>query len=40
VDLTGLELGDARMDLRFEREGEQVTLADVRIDGDAEVVTS
>ncbi len=38
VEVTGVELGSARIDLRFEREGEQVTLADVRTDGDAEVV--
>jgi hypothetical protein len=38
VEVTGLELGDARIDLRFERTGDGVTLADARIDGDAEVV--
>ena len=38
VEVTGLELGTARIDLRFERAGDQVTLADARIDGDAEVV--
>ena len=38
VEVTGLELGSARIDLRFERAGDQVTLADARIDGDAEVV--
>ncbi len=38
VDVTGLEIGDARIDLRFERAGEHVTLADARIDGDVEVV--
>jgi glycogen debranching enzyme len=38
VDVTGLEIGKARVDLRFERAGEQVTLADARIDGDMEVV--
>jgi glycogen debranching enzyme len=38
IDVTGLELGSARIDLRFERTGEHVTLADTRIDGDAEVV--
>ena len=38
VDVTGLELGDARIDLRFERAGEHVTLSDARIEGDAEVV--
>jgi glycogen debranching enzyme len=38
VQLTGLTLGDARIDLVFERAGEHVTLADAHIDGDAEVV--
>jgi hypothetical protein len=38
VDVTGLALGDARIDLRFERAGEHVTLADARVEGDAEVV--
>jgi glycogen debranching enzyme len=38
VEVTGLELGSARIDLRFERVGEHVTLADTRIEGDAEVV--
>jgi len=38
VEVTGLELGSARIDLRFERTGDQVTLADAHIDGDAEVV--
>jgi glycogen debranching enzyme len=38
VEVSGLELGSARIDLRFERAGDQVTLADARIDGDAEVV--
>jgi glycogen debranching enzyme len=38
VDVTGLEIGNARIDLRFERAGEHVTLADARIDGDVEVV--
>jgi glycogen debranching enzyme len=38
VDVTGLELAGARIDLRFERAGDQVTLADARIDGDVEVV--
>ena len=36
--MTGLEVGNARIDLRFERAGEQVTLADAHIDGDVEVV--
>jgi glycogen debranching enzyme len=38
IDVTGLEVGNARIDLRFERTGDQVTLADARIDGDVEVV--
>ena len=38
VDVTGLEIAGARIDLRFERAGDQVTLADARIDGDVEVV--
>jgi glycogen debranching enzyme len=38
VDVTGLRLGGARIDLRFEREGEHVTLADAHVEGDAEVV--
>ena len=37
VEVTGLELGSARIDLRFERAGGQVKLADARIEGDAEV---
>jgi glycogen debranching enzyme len=38
VELTGLALGDARIDLVFERAGKHVTLADAQIEGDAEVV--
>jgi glycogen debranching enzyme len=38
VEVTGLALGDARIDLVFERAGEHVTLADAHIEGDAEVV--
>ena len=38
VEVTGLELGSARIDLRFERAGEHVRLADTSVDGDAEVV--
>jgi glycogen debranching enzyme len=38
VEVTGLEIGKARIDLRFERAGDQVTLTDARIDGDVEVV--
>jgi glycogen debranching enzyme len=40
VDVTGLEIGGARVDLRFERAGDQVTLADARVDGDVEVVVA
>ncbi len=36
--MTGLEIGNARVDLRFERAGDQVTLTDARIEGDMEVV--
>ncbi len=38
LEVTGLELGSARIDLRFERAGGRVTLADVRVEGDAQVV--
>jgi glycogen debranching enzyme len=38
VQVKGLGLGGARIDLRFERAGEGVTLADARVEGDAEVV--
>jgi glycogen debranching enzyme len=38
IEVTGLALGEARIDLVFERAGEHVTLADARIEGDAEVV--
>ena len=38
VQVTGLEVGDSRVDLEFERAGDQVTLADARIEGDLEVV--
>ena len=38
VEVTGLQIGDSRVDLQFERAGDQVTLADARIDGDLEVV--
>jgi hypothetical protein len=38
VDVTGLKVGAARVDLRFERDGDDVTLADARVDGDVEVV--
>jgi glycogen debranching enzyme len=41
VSLEGLRVGDARVDLQFERvggRGESVALTDVRIDGELEVV--
>jgi glycogen debranching enzyme len=38
VDVTGLTMAGASIDLRFERAGEHVTLADARVQGDAEVV--
>jgi glycogen debranching enzyme len=38
VEVTGLEIGDSRVDLQFERAGDQVTLVDARIEGDLEVV--
>jgi glycogen debranching enzyme len=38
IDVTGLEIGNAKVDLSFERAGEHVTLADARIEGDVEVV--
>jgi glycogen debranching enzyme len=38
VEVSGLEIGNARIDLRFERAGDQVTLTDASIDGDVEVV--
>jgi glycogen debranching enzyme len=38
VEVTGLALGDARIDLVFERAGEHVTLADARIEGDVDVI--
>lgn len=38
VDLEGLRVAGATVDLRFERSGAGVTLADARIDGDLEVV--
>jgi glycogen debranching enzyme len=37
VEVKGLEVAGARIDLRFERAGERVTLADVQIDGEADV---
>ena len=38
VEVNGLPLGEATIDLVFERVGEQVTLADAHIEGDVEVV--
>lgn len=38
LELTGIRLAGARIDLRFERTGDRVTLADARIEGDADVV--
>jgi glycogen debranching enzyme len=38
MDVTGLEIAGARVDLRFARAGDQVTLADARVEGDVEVV--
>jgi glycogen debranching enzyme len=38
VQVSGLEIGDSRIDLEFERAGDHVTLADARIEGDVEVV--
>jgi hypothetical protein len=38
VEVTGLAIGNALVDLRFERAGDRVTLTDARIDGDVEVV--
>jgi glycogen debranching enzyme len=37
VELRGLRIADARVDLVFERAGEEVALTDARIDGDVEV---
>jgi glycogen debranching enzyme len=38
LEVSGLPLGSARIDLRFERANGAVTLADARVEGDAEVV--
>ena len=38
LEVEGLRVGAARVDLRFERAGTQVVLADARIDGDLELV--
>ncbi len=37
VELAGLRVGDARVDLRFERAGAQVVLADARIHGELQL---
>jgi hypothetical protein len=36
--VTGIRLAGATIDLRFERSGGTVTLAEARVQGDAEVV--
>ena len=38
VEVEGLRVGGASIDLRFERAAGQVTIADVKIDGEVEVV--
>ena len=38
VELRGLEVAGSRIDLRIERDDDTATLADVRVDGDVEVV--
>ncbi|HWC27597.1 MAG TPA: glycogen debranching N-terminal domain-containing protein [Solirubrobacteraceae bacterium] len=38
AEVTGLRVADATIDLRFERAGGTVTLAEARVDGDAEVI--
>ena len=40
VELSGLRVAGASVDLRFERAGERVTLADARVDGELEVLPS
>ena len=37
VEVSGLEIAGSKVDLVFERAGDRVTLADVRIDGDVDV---
>jgi glycogen debranching enzyme len=39
LQLTGLSVADANVDLRFERVGEHAALVDARIDGDLEVMS-
>ena len=38
VEVNGLQVGDARVDLLFERAGPRVALTDARVDGDLDVV--
>jgi hypothetical protein len=38
VEVSGLRVAGATIDLCFERTGQQVTLTDARINGDIEVV--
>jgi glycogen debranching enzyme len=38
LSLEGMRVGSARVDLRFERAGAQVVLADAHIDGDMQIV--
>ncbi|HEX4735845.1 MAG TPA: glycogen debranching N-terminal domain-containing protein [Thermoleophilaceae bacterium] len=38
VELRGLEVAGSRIDLTIDRDGDAATLADVRVDGDVEVV--
>jgi glycogen debranching enzyme len=38
VELNGLEIAGARLDLRFERAGDHAALADARVAGDLEIV--
>ena len=38
MELEGLRVGGARVDLRFERAGSQVVLTDAHVAGDVELV--
>lgn len=38
LEVTGIRVAGAKIDLRFERAGETVTLADAHVEGDADVV--
>jgi hypothetical protein len=38
VELTGLRVAGATIDLRFERSGAEVALVDAHVDGDVDVV--